>query len=508
MIGVRTGFMPNLFAYLVLLSSPLAAVVLFRFLSLERALVWTIIGGHLLLPSSTFIKFPMIPTIDRELIPAVSAFVMCTLIAPRMTLSFDGFSRAGRQALYALFALVIVTPVLTVVYNTEPIIDGRIFLPGLRLYDALGLISVILVAMIPLWLGIRYLNTPAGHRALLEIIAIGGLFYSLPALVEIRLSPQLHTWVYGFFPSDFVQHIRAGGFRPTVFLNHGLMLGIYFCMAIISAAVLFREARREGRYAFGWLAAVVWMTLVLFLAKSLGAFILAVLFTGAVLLFGRRIHVWLGVVVAVIVILYPMLRGAGWIPVNTAYNLALMVSEDRAGSLKFRLDNEDALLEKANLKPIAGWGSWGRNSLYNPETGDMTSITDGIWLIYIGVYGWLGYIGRFGLLTVPILLYALRRKSFGPSYLTPGLIMVLSALLVDLLPNAGLVNYVWLMAGAVAGIAVWRPVGAADAVADGADAGGATPTVPGSLRAGWLMAEETAPTEGHRTRAENRDRRR
>ena len=495
--------MPNIFAYLVLLSSPIAAIVLFRVLTLERALVWTIIGGHLFLPSSTFIKFPMIPTFDRELMAAVSAFLMCLVMSPRMTLSFDGFSRTGRQVLYVLFGLVIVTPILTVLYNTEPIIDGRIFLPGLRLYDAYGLISVIIVAMIPLWLGIRYLNTPTGHRALLEIIAIGGLVYSLPALVEIRLSPQLHTWIYGFFPSDFVQHVRAGGFRPTVFLNHGLMLGIYLCMAIISAAVLYREARREGKKSFVWLASVIWMTAVLFLSKSLGALILAVIFGGAVFLFGRRLQVGLGVVVAVIVILYPMLRGAGWIPVDTAYELALQVSEDRAASLKFRLDNEDALLEKANLKPVAGWGSWGRNSLYDPETGDMTSITDGIWLIYIGVYGWLGYIGRFGLLTAPILLYALRRKSSEPSYITPGLIMVLSALLVDLLPNAGLVNYVWLMAGAVAGIAVWRPANATDATdvaEDGTSADGAVLALPGGLRANWLMTEETAPTEGRRTR--------
>jgi len=365
-------------------------------------------------------------------------------------------------------------------------------------------LSVILVALIPFWLGLRYLNTPTGHRALLEAIVIGGLVYTFPALLEIRISPQLHTWVYGFFPSDFIQQMRAGGFRPMVFLNHGLMLGIYFCMAIISAAVLYREARREGRTASGWLAAVLWMTLVLILAKSLGALVLAVVFTASVFMFGRRVQVWLGLVVAVVVILYPMLRGAGWIPVNTAYDLAAMVSEDRAASLKFRLDNEDALLAKANLKPVTGWGSWGRNALYDPESGQMTSVTDGIWLIYIGVYGWLGYIGRFGLLTAPILLYAIRRKSFGPSYITPGLIMVLSALLVDLLPNAALVNYVWLMAGAVAGIAVWRPAAAAAPVASAAtdDTGDAAPALSGGLRASWLMAEAAAPTTGRRKRSD------
>ena len=69
--------MPNILAYLVLLSSPIAAVVLFRLLPLERALVWTLIGGHLLLPSETSIKFPMIPAIDKSLVPAVTALMLC-----------------------------------------------------------------------------------------------------------------------------------------------------------------------------------------------------------------------------------------------------------------------------------------------------------------------------------------------------------------------------------------------------------------------------------------------
>ncbi len=496
--------MPNIFAYLVLLGSPLAAFVLFRLLPLERALVWTIIGGHLLLPSETLIKFPMIPALDRALMPSVSALLMCLLVAPKAPVARDASARTGRQILFGLLALVVVTPVLTVLYNTEPIIDGRIFLPGLRLYDAWGLISQILVALIPLWLGVRYLNTQAGHRALLEAIAIGGLVYTIPALIEVRLSPQLHIWIYGFFPSDFVQHVRAGGFRPVVFLNHGLMVGIFFCMSVIASVVLFREARREGRTAFVWLVATLWLLLVLFLSKNLGALVIAVPSALIVLLFGRRLQVALSVGIAVIVMLYPMLRGAGWIPVDTAYELALSVSEDRAASLKFRLDNEDALLEKANLKPIAGWGSWGRNSIFDPETGQMTSITDGVWLIYIGVYGWLGYIGRFGLLTVPILLYALRRRAFGPSMITPGLIVLLSATLVDLLPNAGLVNYVWLLAGAVAGMVVWRPAAATATEGAGEDAAAAALALPGGFRAGWLMTDETAPEGGRQKRSDRK----
>ncbi|RYI23339.1 MAG: hypothetical protein EON48_07865 [Acetobacteraceae bacterium] len=484
--------MPNLFAYVVLLSWPLVAVALFRLLSLERALVWSIIAGHLLLPSETQIKFPTIPVIDRSTVVSLSALLLCVFIARRPKLQPDVMARTWQLVLLGLFGLVVLTPLLTVVQNTQPIVNGKVHLPGLRLYDAYNMISNIFFQMVPFWLGLRYLNTREGHKVLLEAFAIGGFAYSFPALLEVRISPQLHRWVYGFFPSDFVQSMRDGGFRPNVFLNHGLMVGIFFALSIVAALVLFREARREGRNAFVWLAIAVWMTGTLFLCKSLGAFALALIFGAATFLFGRRPQVVLGVFVAGVVLLYPMLRGGGLIPVDTVYEIAQSISEDRASSLKFRLDNEDALLDRANEKPVAGWGSWGRNSIFDPDTGRMTSITDGIWLIFIGIFGWLRYIGRFGLLTVPILLFALRRN--GPSLITPGLIMVHSVALVDLLPNAGLVNYVWLMAGATAGFVLWRQP------ADGAahvGAGGVIPSAP--VRASWLMAEEQAAPMGRQT---------
>lgn len=491
--------MPNAFAYIALLSFPLVAVVLFRVLPLQRALIWTLISGHLLLPSSTALKIPMLPQIDKSTVPAVTALLLCLLLGPKLSPARDLTAKSGRLVVFGLLLLVFLTPFMTVLQNTEPLINGRAYLPGLRLYDGFSMISLIIVGLIPLWLGIRYLNTREGHMALLEAIAISGVIYTFPALVEVRVSPQLHTWIYGFFPHDFVQHIRDGGFRPSVLLSHGLMVGIYFCMAIISSAVLYREARREKRKAWHWLAAMIWLTLVLYLSKSLGALALAVIFGLVVLLFGRRLQLAVALVVAVIVMFYPMLRAAGWIPVDTVYNIARSINEDRAASLKFRLDNEDALLEHANKKPLFGWGSWGRNQLFDPETGAMVSTTDGMWIILIGGFGWLGYIGRFGLLTVPLLFFFLRQNTFGASLITPGLVMVLSAILVDLLPNAGLVNYVWLMAGAVSGFILWRDPRESGAISTGT---GAT-AVPIAGRAGWLMADETVAA-GRQSRSESR----
>lgn len=499
--AAKRARMPNALAYLVLLGFPLFAVLLFRLLPLQRALIWTMISGHLLLPSSMQIKIPMIPAIDRALVPAVTALILCLLMSPKLPVPSDPPSRFGRQVIFGLLALVLLTPFLTVVQNTEPVVNGRIYLPGLTLYDGFSMISQIVINLIPLWLGLRYLNTQDGHRALLEAFVISGVIYTFPALLEIRISPQLHAWIYGFFPHEFAQHVRDGGFRPVVLLNHGLMVGIYFCMAVISAVVLFREARREGGKAWPWLAAMLWLAGVLYLSKALAALILAVVFAFAVLVLGRRLQIVLAVVVGVVVMFYPMLRGAGWIPVDAAYDFALSISEERAASLKFRLDNEDALLDHANDKPLAGWGSWGRNQLYDIETGQMISTTDGIWIIFIGMFGWIGYIGRFGLLTAPILFFTLRQRNLGVSLITPGLIMVLAANLVDLLPNAGLVNYVWLMAGAVTGYVLWRDPqtrGAASVATDGGALNG------GSVRAAWLMSEQAPPLR--QNRAESRSR--
>jgi hypothetical protein len=497
--------MPNAFAYLILFGWPLIAVVLFRTLPLHKALIWTLIGGYLILPTATGVKVPMLPTLDKSLIPALSALVLCMVYAPKTTLAPDWAGRTGRVVIAGLIGLLVVTPFLTVVQNPEPLIFGPMFVPGLRLYDAFSMISAIFMPLLPFWIGLRYLNTQEGHKALLQAFVVGALIYTLPALFEVRMSPQLHNWIYGFSPFNFLQQIREDGFRPVVFLNHGLMLGIFLCMAVISALVLWREALREGKTASGWVFAAIWLAIVLVVSKNLGALGIAILMSSLVVFTGRRVQTTFAVCLAVVVILYPMLRGAGLIPVDAVHDLALSVSEERAESLKFRFDNEDALLEHANKKPLFGWGSWGRNQLFEEGTGKMVSVTDGIWVILIGTYGWLGYIAHFGLLTFPILFYALRRRTFGPSLVTPGLIMVLSANLIDLLPNAGLVSYVWLMAGALTGYVLWRPVGTTEPVAPAELSGaGWQSTAPAGSGASWVMAGAASPVRRRTRRADNR----
>ncbi|WP_134680398.1 hypothetical protein [Paracoccus ravus] len=443
--------MPNGLAYLMLFAWPLVAQAFFRAMPVYKALIWSVMVGYLILPAATSIKVPMIPALDKHSVVVLSALILCRLNAGRDGEVDNTAIGAERTLVRSLLVLVIGAPFLTAVTNPEPLVYGPRYIPGLTLYDSFSMISGAAVALLPYMLARRYLTSQVAHLEILRAFVLCGLAYSLPALVEVRLSPQLHVWIYGFFPHDFIQHIRAGGYRPILFLSHGLMVGIFFCMSIISALVLWREARREGQPARKWLLAALWLTFVLVLVKSVGALAIAVAVGAIVALLGQRMQVLFAAVVAVVVLFYPTLRGAGYIPVDRVFSLALSYSEDRALSLKFRLDNEDALLARANEKPLFGWGGWGRPHIFDPETGRMTSVTDGIWVILIGIYGWTGYLAYFGLLTAPILIFAWRRTRYGPSFLAPGLMLLLSATLIDFLPNASLVPYVWMIAGAASG---------------------------------------------------------
>ncbi|WP_431297622.1 hypothetical protein [Tabrizicola sp. BL-A-41-H6] len=446
--------MPNSFAYLVLMTWPLVALVLFRLLPVPKALVWTLLGGFLLLPSGTNFDLPMLPVMDKSSIPNISALLMCLIFGRKPAADADagvGSERRGHWVVKAVLGVLLLAPFFTVYHNPEPLSFGPLTLPGLRLYDAVTIILGILISLIPFFLALRYLGTVEDQIYVLKAFAIAGLLYSLPVLFEVRFSPQLHTWIYGFFPHDFFQHMRDGGYRPVVFLNHGLMIGSFYCMATLAALVLWREALRTDKVATGWLFSVVWLIGVLIISKNLGALVITVTIGVLILFTGRRVQVFAAVIVASLLILYPALRTSGVVPTTTILGAAQSVSEERASSLQFRFDNEAALMARANEKPAFGWGSWGRNQIYDPDSGRQTSVTDGLWIILIGTYGWMGYAAHFGLLTMGIWFAMGRHGMVSPSMVTPGLMMLLSGMLVDFIPNGWLLPYVWLLAGSLTG---------------------------------------------------------
>jgi hypothetical protein len=488
--------MGNSIAYLVLVTWPLVTVALFRRLPLAVALCWAVVAGYLLLPGRTGWNFPGIPVIDKSFMIGVSAAIMC-LVAARQARLTEALNRGpagpvrpaplparGRRArvasgpgpqtipetmapaaalptrkalsqaprgkwlIGALLVLALLVPFLTVLTNGQPVSFGPRTLPGLKFYDGISGAGNLLVALLPFLLGMTFLGTHERHVTLLRALAIAGALYGVLALVEVRLSPQINIWVYGFFPHSWLQHVR-GGFRPVVFLQHGLWLGIFLAMATLAACALWRQAIADRLAPRKWLWTALWLGFVLVLSRNLGATFLTLLIAPVIVFAGLRKQVIVAAVLAGTVFCFPILRSAGLVPTDTILTGFSKIDADRADSLRVRFVNEDRMLARANQKPLTGWGGYGRNRVYD-ERGRSITISDGAWIIILGGSGWLGYLARFGLLTLPLILLALRRREeITPA--TAGLMLVGGVALMDLIPNATLTPVTWLVCGAIAG---------------------------------------------------------
>lgn len=452
--------MPNIIAYTVLLLWPLAIVLMFRKMSPERAFIWAILGGYMLLPQATEFNFPMIPPLDKVTLPNLTAYVVClTILGLRIVIL--PASTLGR----VLLAMLVAAPVLSVFANSDPITfgaqqTGRLtivyedveHIPGMRIYDSISVLARQLIFLLPFFIARNLLATEAALTEILRALVIAGLIYSVPMLWEIRFSPQLHTHIYGFFQHDFGQMIRQGGFRPIVFMPHGLWVAFFTIMTALSALHFLKQATPNDRLK--WLLAAGYLGVMVVLTKSLGPLMMFVALTPLILLFGPKMHLRAAAAMGFIAMTYPLLRGAHIIPVWRFVEWLEERSPDRAQSAGYRFYNEDILLDRAWEKALVGWGGWGRNLLYDPMTGEVLTVSDGMWVIVIGQFGWIGYLGTFGLLCLPLfaLWWYYRRVPSGQIAPQIGVLaLLLGANLIDLLPNATLVPLTWLMAGALLG---------------------------------------------------------
>jgi len=223
-------------------------------------------------------------------------------------------------------------------------------------------------------------------------------------------------------------------------------------MCFAAALLQARQASPEERTRAIMIA--VWLGLMLVLCRSVGPWALGLVVATLVLFFGPRMQLRISALMAVVAMAYPLLRGSGIIPAEGLVRFVASLSPDRAQSLGYRFLNEDLLLERAADKPLFGWGAWGRNLVYDPETGEALTISDGQWIITIGQSGWLGYIATFGLLSLPLFALWWRYRQV-PNAQIPAQVGLLALLLgtnlVDLLPNATLIPFTWLLAGALLG---------------------------------------------------------
>jgi hypothetical protein len=442
--------MPNAIAYLALVLWPVASVVLFRLLPTGRALIASLLIGYLFLPPPPAgFDFPLLPPFTKETIPSIVAVLICLFIVPDKVELIP-----SNKAARVLMALFVFSPVLTVLTNLDPVSYGAFGLPALRFYDALAIMVQQTILLMPFLLARTLLRSPESQRDILWAFVIGGLVYSVPMLIEIRLSPQLNIWIYGYFQHNFDQMIRFGGFRPIVFLYHGIWVA-FFAMTAVLAAVTLARADHSRRSLAIWLAAF-YILAVLILSKSLAGILYAIAFLPVFAILSTRWQLNLAIALTFLAVAYPVMKGAQVVPETQILAAAGAIQEDRAASLDFRFDNERVLLDRAFERPLFGWGSWGRNQLYDGNTGAPLTVADGRWIILIGIYGWVGFLAEFGLLTLPMFIFWWRSRNSDIGELPPWtvpLALLLAINIIDLIPNATLTPLTWMMSGALLGFA-------------------------------------------------------
>ncbi len=312
----------------------------------------------------------------------------------------------------------------------------------------------------PYFIGRLYLSDLRGLRDLAVGIFYGGLVYIPFCLYEIRMSPQLHHLLYGFHQHDFTQTMRFGGWRPMVFMEHGLMVGMWMSMSALIGIWLWWTGAVRRITGVPVILFVIPLLVTAVLCKSMGALILLGLGLAAlasIKALGTRLVAWVLIAAAPA---YVALRVSKSWDGTQVREMAATVSTERAQSLRFRLYNEDLLVTKAMQQPVFGWGGWGRNRVTDAK-GVAITVIDGQWINVLGLYGFVG-LGSFGavLLLPPVLL--LRRVAVGqwgnPVFATAGaLVMVNILYMIDNIANA-MVNPVYMLAaGALAGVLVYKP---------------------------------------------------
>jgi hypothetical protein len=434
-------------APLVMLLWIAVSIVLFRLLRPSLACAVSVIGGIALLPSGFAFDAQGLPPLGRNEMTMIATSIGCLSSHPRLLVR----ARPGR-GLEWLVLLMALGGAGTAFTNTDMLTYGPRNVSALLPSDSLSMaIRDVLTFGLPFVLGRALCRTPRGVNDLFMVLAGAGLIYTLPALFEIRMSPQLHTWTYGYFQSSWLQTARGSGYRPFVFFPHSLALGLFFASAVGAWAV--RRRLRRPLMSVPPQAALIVLVGVLILCGNLAALIYGLLMIVMVNLLAPRSVARIVSILAVAILIYPGLRIAGVLPLEPIENAAALYSEDRARSLAFRFQHEDEIVGKAMERPTFGWGGYGRGRVWDQE-GRYRSVTDSYWIIRLSNRGLPVMMGGFVLLLWPVWQAArklgrIRRPR--DRMLIVGLASIIVIHGVDLLPNGLFTVLPYFYAGVLSG---------------------------------------------------------
>ncbi|MBW2240974.1 MAG: hypothetical protein JRH01_03230 [Deltaproteobacteria bacterium] len=427
-------------------------LVAFATMRPQQAALFALLGGVLILPERRGFDISGLPALGKLELSSLGALLGCLVFQTRELIR----GRAG-AGLEVVLLLAIPFSLATALTNRDPTGGAHYWFPGLRPYDAAGIIfRDLLLLGVPFVLGRTLFRTPESLRLLLKGLIAAALAYSVLVLWEARMSPQLNQYLYGFGQHSFKQTRRFGGWRPMVFMAHGLALSVFLCAAMMAAIGAYRAKLKILRMPAGSVA--VYLAVVLLLCRSLASIVYGAVAAPLLLVARPRIAGLAAAGIGMVVLTYPVLRSIDVFPTQTLIDSAASVNELRANSLQTRFDYEDTLLDRARNRIWFGWGGFGR-SRYTDDSA-RALVSDGYWILRLGEQGAAGLGLYFVLVLVPI-FQAWRAIPRCPNRNDASLLATLSLILaiqaLDTIPNALFNHIPLLMAGAVSGLAVTLP---------------------------------------------------
>lgn len=376
---------PNKLAIFILFAWPFIMLILGMVIPVRRVVLIAIIGGNLFLPP-TGIVLSGLPNYTKLLAAGIGALLPAFIFASSDLFKF-------RPKLLDLFFIgFLVAPGISSLLN------------GLGPYDALAVtVNRFLEWGVAYWIGRTLFTDLPSLRDLCVAVVVSAMAYAPLCLFEIVMSPQLCKIVYGFFPesSQWVMTKRMGGWRPQVFMQHGLALAAWMATAALVAWILWRSRaiRNIWGIPISWIA--IGLVILTIMLRSTGAaLLLLALIAAAEFIQSTRLRPLL-----LVLVLAPMgyigLRTFGWHG-EQLVQLVEPLGQERAGSLNMRLENDQMIVDKVmRSRPIFGSGGWGRWRVYDDFGNDIT-VSDSWWSILVGTTGLFGLFCTYATFIAPL----------------------------------------------------------------------------------------------------------
>lgn len=285
---------------------------------------------------------------------------------------------------------------------------------GLGMYDGMtALWSQFFQWGLPYFAGRLYFTDQEKMIDLAKGFIIGGLVYVPLCLFEIKMSPQLYKMVYGYSHTSFNMMIRFGGFRPVVFMQHGLPVALWMATTATAAFWLWKSRKIEQFFHVPMGVHVALLIVTVILCKSTGAWILLLLGISSYFIFRYLGSITFLQVLLLAVPTYTIVRAFGFLDRYVIQDFfAHFVPQERLDSLSIRLLQEDLFSIHTKERLFFGWGGYGRNRPVDPYTGnDLIRMIDSLWLV---VFSSKGAVGLYSMLSAVLLgpMLAFNQKNF------------------------------------------------------------------------------------------------